>query len=532
MTRIADMYVQLSQHGLADVVSGLHRIQAEGRSTASALDSVGRGGGGGGFLALAANATLAGAGVLKIADFAMRAGGEVLELAGNAEAARVAFGTLLGDAEKGRQLADELTAFADATPFSVDQMNAAGKSLLAFGVAGDDVVPTLGALGDLAAGINAPIGELAEIFGKAKTQGTLFMEDINQLTGRGIPIIQELAKQFGVAESEVKNLVSSGAVSFDNLQEALVSLTGEGGKFHGMMAQQSETLLGKWSTFKDAVAGVGRTIGEALLPLVKSALSFLTDLAKGLANFLQNFGTHMELAWEEFKLFASNGWEQVKNMFANIGEALEWFGDNWATVFTDAWRFVKTVFENIGKNIKAVWQSIMDFIGGRGFTEIDWTPLAEGFKSNIEKLPEFSKAATEETNDRIEELRQALRKNGENIESARRELTVTRNRGPAGRPGAGGERGSGPGGENLDAMYERAKRGGREPDAVRGEPHRAENFQIVGIDALYNLIQTGDRQKAADEKAAKQREIMAERLASIDRKLGQPRPAVVAGGTT
>ena len=33
----------------------------------------------------------------------------------------------------------------------------------------------------------------------------LVAEDINQLTGRGIPIIGELAKPFGVSDSEVKN---------------------------------------------------------------------------------------------------------------------------------------------------------------------------------------------------------------------------------------------------------------------------------------------------------------------------------------
>jgi len=45
-------------------------------------------------------------------------------------------------------------------------------------------------------------------------QGRLFGEDINQLTGRGIPVIQELAKQFGVSESEVKKLVEQGKVGF------------------------------------------------------------------------------------------------------------------------------------------------------------------------------------------------------------------------------------------------------------------------------------------------------------------------------
>ena len=67
-----------------------------------------------------------------------------------------------------------------------------------------------GRVGDIAAGTNQDFNELAVVFGKAKVQGRLFGEDINQLTGRGIPIIGEFAKQFGVAEGEVKKLVSEG----------------------------------------------------------------------------------------------------------------------------------------------------------------------------------------------------------------------------------------------------------------------------------------------------------------------------------
>ena len=49
----------------------------------------------------------------------------------------------------------------------------------------------------------ATVNQIAELYGKARVQGRLFAEDINQLTGRGIPIIGELAKQFGVSDSQV-----------------------------------------------------------------------------------------------------------------------------------------------------------------------------------------------------------------------------------------------------------------------------------------------------------------------------------------
>ena len=75
----------------------------------------------------------------------------------------------------------------------------AGRKLIAFGESADSVPETLRRIGDVSAGVQAPVNEIAELYGKARVQGRLFAEDINQLTGRGIPIIQQLARQFGAA---------------------------------------------------------------------------------------------------------------------------------------------------------------------------------------------------------------------------------------------------------------------------------------------------------------------------------------------
>lgn len=53
-------------------------------------------------------------------------------------------------------------------------------------------------------------------------------------------MIAELAKQFGVAESKVKELVEEGKVGFPEVQKVIESLTDEGGKFSGLMEAQSK----------------------------------------------------------------------------------------------------------------------------------------------------------------------------------------------------------------------------------------------------------------------------------------------------
>ena len=195
-------------------------------------------------------------------------GGAGIKMAGDLEKATASFTTLLGSADAAKKTLEELKAFAADTPFEFPEVQDAAKKLLAFNTPASELKETLRQLGDVSAGIDAPIGEIAELFGKARVQGRLFQEDINQLTGRGIPIIGELAKQFGVAESGVRKLVETGQVNFGNLQVAFAELTKEGGKFGGLMEKQSQTLPGLFSSLKDnigqALAGIGTDISETL----------------------------------------------------------------------------------------------------------------------------------------------------------------------------------------------------------------------------------------------------------------------------
>lgn len=196
-----------------------------------------------------------------------------LKLASNIENTEAAFTTLLKDGNAARKLISGLQSDAASTPLQFDELADATKKLLAFGSQAGSVREELRRIGDISSAIGAPIGELAEIYGKARVQGRLFAEDINQLTGRGIPVIQELAKQFGVTDQEVKKLVENGKVNFKNLERAFVDLTTGAGKFAGGMARQSKTLSGSFSTLKDQIIAAFRPFGEVLLPVAKDALS-------------------------------------------------------------------------------------------------------------------------------------------------------------------------------------------------------------------------------------------------------------------
>ena len=144
------------------------------------------------------------AGMRSLTSFALRAATAIggiyavkgaIQAAASVETMAVKFKVLTKSEEKAAKVMGEITALAASTPFQKMDIADATQKLLAFGASADTVIEEVARLGDIAALTGNPIGELAELYGKARVQGRLFGEDINQLTGRGIPIIQELAKQ-------------------------------------------------------------------------------------------------------------------------------------------------------------------------------------------------------------------------------------------------------------------------------------------------------------------------------------------------
>jgi tape measure domain-containing protein len=205
-------------------------------------------------------------------------GKNAISAAADYEQSQIAFTTMLGSAEKANVLLQQLSDFGKKTPFELPGLIEASKKLLAFGIAQEQIIPTLRQLGDIAAGVGIPVNELAEIYGKAQVQGRLFAEDVNQLTGRGIPVIQEFAKQFGVTEGEVRKLVESGAIGFPQLQKAFADLTSEGSKFGGLMDAQSASFSGMLSNFQDGIGEMMRQLGAVLLPYAKGVLEELNKI--------------------------------------------------------------------------------------------------------------------------------------------------------------------------------------------------------------------------------------------------------------
>ncbi len=200
------------------------------------------------------------------------------------------FETLTGSVAEAEKHVKDLAQFTANTPFQLDGVATASKTLQAFGVQTDDVIGILGQLGDIAAVSGSELSSLARIFGQARSDGRLMTEDLNQLTTAGIPIFAQLATQMGLTTAEVRKFASEGKISFNEFTEALNSLTGPTGQFFEGAIRKSKTLSGVLSTLKDNIALTAAEMGKELLPQVKAAaLGLQAFIAENKADIVEGF---------------------------------------------------------------------------------------------------------------------------------------------------------------------------------------------------------------------------------------------------
>lgn len=204
----------------------------------------------------------------------------VMGVRGQFQQLEIAFSTMLQSEEKAAALMSQLVETAAKTPFDLKGVAEGAKQLLAYGTQAEEVNETITRLGDIAAGLSIPLGDLVYLYGTTMTQGRMFTMDLRQFMGRGIPMAEELAKQFGVTKDEVAGLVTAGRVSADAVKKAIWDMTNEGSKFGGLMEKQSQSITGQISNIEDAIDEMLNEIGKQSEGLINSGLSGVSLLVE------------------------------------------------------------------------------------------------------------------------------------------------------------------------------------------------------------------------------------------------------------
>jgi tape measure domain-containing protein len=230
---------------------------------------------------------------------------KVIAVRGEYENAQIAFETMLGSKEKADELMQKIVAMAAKTPFSQKEIVDGTKQLLAYQENSKTVIDTMTRLGNIAAGLGVPLSRLILVYGQVKAKGKLMGDDLKQFTEVGIPLVNELAKSFGVTKAKVYELVSAGKVGFKDVQNVLENLTSKGGMFYNLMEMQSESLSGKVSNMHDAWDRLYIAIGKA--DAWKKAIGYITKVIDRITDLIEGVD----------ELGRRSGYEHAENVLSN-----------------------------------------------------------------------------------------------------------------------------------------------------------------------------------------------------------------------
>lgn len=248
-----------------------------------------------------------------------------LDAAMSMESLNAQFTVMAGSAERSRDLISEISDFAAKTPFSKLGLADAGKTLMAFGLEADKVVPTLKMLGDVAGADQNKLKGLALVFGQIQSTGKLMGQDLLQLINQGFNPLTEISKQTGISVARLKDAMAQGAITADMVTAAFKSATSEGGLFFGNLEAQSQTFTGKISTLKDNFVTALQNMAEAFLPMLKA-------------------GADMLIAFD---------WTPVVSSIQAVAGALQRLPDMFGTIATWARRLAPLIYVIFGPAINA-----------------------------------------------------------------------------------------------------------------------------------------------------------------------------------
>lgn len=211
-----------------------------------------------------------------------------LKLAANMEQTQVAFEVMLGSGDKAKKMLADIEKMGAETPFTFDQLKDAGQTLLNFNVSGERLLPTMRAIGDVAAGDADRFARLSLAYGQTTAKGRLMGQEVNQMIEAGFNPLAEISRTTGRTMADLSDSMEKGQVSSAMLANAFVTASGTGGKFNGMMAKQSQTLIGLLSTAFDNAAMVARAFGDTLVPAIKKTVTVVIALSKIVTTWVAN----------------------------------------------------------------------------------------------------------------------------------------------------------------------------------------------------------------------------------------------------
>lgn len=231
----------------------------------------------------------------------------------NLENAHFQLQGLLKDEAAVQAIMKNVNDSVDGTAYGLDAAAKVASQYAATGMrAGDKMFSALRAVAGVAAMTNSEYEETGAIFTTVAGNGRLMGEQLNQLASRGLNAAATLATYLNKSESEVREMVTKGKISFKTFAAAMDDAFGEHAK------KANETFTGSLSNVKAALARIGalfisplieqngalvklfntlrekiNDIKSAMIPIADSVTKTVMNMANKLSGFIAKIDAKM-----------------------------------------------------------------------------------------------------------------------------------------------------------------------------------------------------------------------------------------------
>lgn len=284
----------------------------------------------------------------------------------------VSFEVFTGSAETAKNMLMQLKDQALKSPMQFQDITKGAQTLLGYGLTAQQVIPITKMLGDISGGNADKFGRLSLAFGQVVAAGRLMGQETRQMINAGFNPLQAISDKTGKSMAQLTQDMKNGKISVNDVAQAFVYATSEGGRFFGMAEKQALTVGGALNKLSESIffatADLG-AYGAKVLNLggiINSLTTYMNNLTQVVKPLLDNFkqGTFIgDLLGKIFTrlsgliIVAVKAFDYLLIAINKIGEGLRFLGDlltrlypHLAKVFTSIFDWTGKLIDNVGKN--------------------------------------------------------------------------------------------------------------------------------------------------------------------------------------
>lgn len=252
-----------------------------------------------------------------------------------------------------KTITSAVTNAVTGTQYGMGEGMQTASSAIAAGVNPKNIEKYLKNIANISAATGSDFTEIGSLMNKIQTTGKLQGDELMQLSDRGLPILQEVAKLLGTDANTAREKISKGEVSADMAMQAAANASGS------VADEMAKTWDGAKMNFGAALSKLGAGLlggsgGEegGIFEAMTPALLKVNDVLNGLVPSFKSVG-------DAVGNFASGGLETLKGAFAKASTFLSPIIEKLSTSFTDLVERTKAAFEPLVGKIKPIFDGLM-----------------------------------------------------------------------------------------------------------------------------------------------------------------------------